>query len=279
MLSQEKSHKDILGRVRRKLFGSVAALSFLGFMGACSHIDEAERYIDTGEVYVARNVLLEEFTGQFCPNCPEGHQVIESLEEQYGESLIVVSIHAGYFGVMEPQGLMTPTGNAYAERWNIDTYPSGVVDRITGPLGRSAWSNAVRNEIGRETTLQLSLTADLSDDGNIIEVFTTLATTSPMSGALQLWIVENDIVTFQQDGGTILPAYVHNNVFRAAINGVWGQEIPLASNHVEYVSNTIEVNPAWNLDNVYIVGFYYNSGVEQVERIRLIPHEEDTENE
>lgn len=267
MLSQEKSHKDILGRVRRKLFGSVAALSFLGFMGACSHIDEAERYIDTGEVYVARNVLLEEFTGQFCPNCPEGHQVIESLEEQYGESLIVVSIHAGYFGLAEPYGLMTPYGDDYANRWNIEAYPSAVIDRVTGALKRSDWPTAVRNEIGRETPVQLSLTAEVSDDNASINVFTTIVSTVEMTGTLQLWVVENDIVAMQQDGNTIIPNYVHNNVFRAPVNGVWGENMELTKNQVQYVSNSVAVQEAWDLENVRIVGFFYTErGVEQVER-------------
>lgn len=245
-------------------------LLLLPLIGACSHVSEADRFIDTGDIYMARNVLLEEFTGQFCPNCPEGHQVIESLEEQYGESLIVVSIHAGVFGVAAPVGLMTPTGNDYAERWDVQAYPSGVVDRNSGVLDRSAWANAVRSAAAKETTLELSLEAQLSDDGKTIEVFTTMASTSALTGSLQLWVVENDIVTFQQDGNTILPAYVHNNVFRASVNGVWGEDTPLPVNQPVYKSNTVDVDESWNLDNTYIVGFYYNaSGVEQVEKCEI----------
>lgn len=241
----------------------------LPLLSACN-IKEDDRYIDTGEIHAARNVLLEEFTGQFCPNCPAGHQIIESLEHQYGDALIVVSVHAGNFGVPAPVGLMEPEGNDYAQRWNVEAYPSGVVDMKGRAMDREDWAEAVRTEIGKETPLELSLTAQLSENGEEIEVFTTLVSETSLKGSLQLWVVENDIVAFQQDGNNIIPAYVHNNVFRACVNGLWGEEVPLTANEVEYKSNTVAVSSTWNLEHTYIVGFYYDStGVYQVERCEL----------
>lgn len=237
---------------------------------SCDNISEDDRYIETSPVETLRKVLLEEFTGQFCPNCPEGHEVIESLEEQYGDQLIVVSIHAGNFGVPAPQGLMVPDGNVYANRWEIQAYPSAVVDRNSGVLGRNQWPTAVREELGKETNLYLSLYAELSEDSKSIDITTTLGNPTPLNGSLQLWVVENDIVTFQQDGNVILPAYTHNNVFRACVNGVWGQEVNLQANEDVIINNSIEIDSSWVMRNVYIVGFYYNaSGVIQVERCEV----------
>jgi len=45
----------------------------------------------TGEVL--RHVLVEEFTGVQCVNCPQGSQLIENLINTHGERLIAVSIH------------------------------------------------------------------------------------------------------------------------------------------------------------------------------------------
>lgn len=242
----------------------------LAFLAACDNISEDDRYIETTPVEMSRKVLLEEFTGQTCPNCPEGHYVIESLEEQYGDQLIVVSIHAGHFGVAAPNGLMQPQGNDYANRWNIETYPSGVVDRNSGALGRNQWATAVREEIGKETNLYLDLYAELSEDSKNINITTTLGNPAALSGALQLWVVENDIVTFQQDGDIIIPNYTHNNVFRACVNGVWGQDISLQANEDMVVKNSIAIADDWVMRNVRIVGFFYNSsGVIQVERCEV----------
>ena len=246
-----------------------AVIMSVGF-AACDNIDEADRYIETGPVEVARKVLLEEFTGQQCTNCPDAHRIIESLEEQYGDALIVVSIHAGEFGIKYPVGLMQEEGNTYADRWNIAAYPAGVVDRTGSAMKMGEWATAIREDIGKTTELQLSLEAQLSSDQKKIEVFTTMVSPEALSGSLQLWVVENGIVAYQLDGDKNVMDYVHNNVFRACVNGLWGQEIPLQANEVKYESNTIDVDARWKLENVDIVGFYYNStGVVQVEKCTL----------
>lgn len=252
----------------KKLFFLLAILPLLI---ACDKVDENDRYIETGPVEVSRKVLLEEFTGQRCINCPDAHKIIENLESQYGDALIAVSIHAGVFSIKAPRGLSVSEGEVYAEHWNISDYPSGVVDQNSGVLGRDAWATAIRDDITKPTDLQLALEAQLSEDQQKIEVFTTLVSSADLEGSLQLWVVESDIVASQVDGSVTIPDYVHNNVFRACVNGQWGVNLPLSKNVVKYESNTVDVNPLWNLSNVAIVGFYYNSsGVVQVERCKLM---------
>ena len=43
---------------------------------ACSHIDEDERYIYQKPEQADRTVLLEDFTGQRCINCPKGTELL-----------------------------------------------------------------------------------------------------------------------------------------------------------------------------------------------------------
>ena len=87
---------------------------------ACDTIEENERYIEKEIVETKRNVLLEDFTGQNCPNCPQAHRVVNALKEQYGESVVAVSIHAGHFayeeGRFEPhfQTFKTEESNVFA---------------------------------------------------------------------------------------------------------------------------------------------------------------------
>ena len=239
-------------------------------LAACDNIKEDDRYIEIGDISVERRVLLEEFTGQRCTNCPAAHAIIERLEEQYGDDLIVVSIHAGSFGIAAPNGLMQKEGDEYANHWNITAYPEGVVDRLGSSLGADAWAAAIRDEAGKETPVQLDLQAGLWPDGKI-DITTEILSSADLDGALQLWIVENDIVGFQIDGDNRIPDYVHNNVFRACVNGLWGQDLKLKANVLESVSNTIEFDETWNIENLSVVGFYYNtgSGVIQVNRCNV----------
>lgn len=244
--------------------------ALLPLLAACDNIDEDHRFIDMGDVTVERNVLLEEFTGQRCTNCPQAHAIIEQLQEQYGDNLIVVSIHAGSFGIKAPVGLMQQEGDTYASRWDITTYPAGVVDRSGGQTTMDQWAGVIRNDLEKPTDLNLSLEANVSDDGKSIDVYTTMASTESLTGSLQLWVVENGIVASQIDGDTVIRDYVHNNVFRACVNGLWGEEIALPANEVKYASNSVEIQSVWDIDNIYIVGFYYNgSGVVQVEKVKV----------
>lgn len=235
-------------------------LPVVSLLMACDNISEQDRFIDTGEIHAARKVLLTEFTGQRCTNCPDAHKIIESLEEQYGDDLIVVSIHAGTFGIsVDNGGLMQEEGNEYAEHYNISAYPAGVVDDSGEVLTMNLWATAIREDIVKPTSLELSIEAQVSSDKKNIEVFTTMVSPDYQDGNLLLWVVENDIVAFQIYGSDRLQDYVHNNVFRACVNGLWGENIPVDKNVVKYASNTVEINPDWNLDNVYIVGYYYDS--------------------
>lgn len=250
---------------------------FLPLLISCDQVDKDDRYIKVDDIQVTRRVLLEEFTGQRCVNCPEAHAVIEKLEEQYGDDLVVVSIHAGSFGIKSPYGLMQPEGDDYANRWGINSYPAGVVDRTGSVMTYDAWSAAIRSEAGKDTDLEVDLEASLSSDGKTIEITTKLYSSENIEGSLQLWVVENGIKALQYDGDVTVADYTHNNVFRACVNGLWGQEVSLTANVGLQVENSIEVftDPTyavanWNVDKLYIVGFVYNNeGVIQVNKVKV----------
>lgn len=69
----------------RNLF--IATLLALGAV-SCSDIKESDRFITIEGVTAERVVLLEDFTGQNCVNCPAAHQEIDALVKQYGDALV-----------------------------------------------------------------------------------------------------------------------------------------------------------------------------------------------
>jgi len=231
---------------------------------ACDPVDEGDRYIEIQRVAVERNVLLEEFTGQNCSNCPTAHRVIEALESQYGESLVSVSIHAGSFaypeGSMEPfQTFKTAEGDAYANMWGIQDYPSGVVNRRSGILLNDAWALSVYNELQRSTPLEITLDSHLNSENDSLVIATTLASSQALNGKLQLWVVEDSIVSLQLDGSDLLPAYVHNNVYRASVNGVGGETVEVVPAVPATLVHSVALKSRWNAQNLRVVGFVYNA--------------------
>lgn len=242
----------------------------MGALCACDHVDSDDRYIEMPGVEAKRTVLLEEFTGQRCSNCPEAHRTIEQLKEQFGENLIPVSIHAGNFALAatssslpERTFLGQPEGEEYNKHWNIDQWPMGGIDRQGSKLEVPAWAASIRSRIEQTSPLEIEVKAEIM--GDEIRIETKLhATTADVAGKLQLWVLEDGIVAMQQDGGDVIPDYVHNHVLRAAVNGTWGEEIRIAKHQYSDVAHSIATrcneHEIWNLENLSVVAFVYNDG-------------------
>lgn len=233
-------------------------------VSGCDEIAEDNRYIEVEATKVERNVLLEDFTGQNCINCPAAHRIIEALEEQYGSHLIAVSIHAGHFGISAANtrytGLMQEEGNVYNERYGIESYPQGIVDGKKPPLNSDQWATAVYDEISVATPLSIDVEASYDADSKQIKTQCRLSTTAALDGDLVLWVVESAIVARQEDiNEGRINNYVHNNVFRACVNGIDGESVELAANETITKDYSIALKETdtenWNPENLAIVAF------------------------
>lgn len=232
----------------------IAAASFT----ACENIDEDERFIEVEGVTAQRVVLLEDYTGQACVNCPTAHDVATELHELYHDNLIVVSMHAGPMAMSAPMGLKQEEGDVYAAQAGIETYPSGVVNRRSGVLGYAAWMASVRDEMQRESQLNLTVEAEVKEGKLSIE--TNLTALADLTGKLQLWILEDSIVGPQIAPTGYNPQYVHNHVFRDAVNGTWGEEVTLELGEEKTIAHDeVVLDETWNPDNLSVVAFVYGA--------------------
>lgn len=232
-------------------------------MSACNDINVDDRFIELPAVEAKRVVLLEEFTGQKCVNCPEAHTVIEGLLEQYADNVISVSIHGGsdMNAIGEDQmpgfGLRNADGAAYADGYKISSFPAGVVNRCSGVMTSDQWSTAIRNEIAKPSSLEMDMTATLSSDGSKVNIEVDLEPWENIDGHLQLWVVESGIVSLQLTKSGMKRDYVHNHVFRGVVNGRDGESVRLITREPQHVSAEVEVRDIWNTANLAIVGFVY----------------------
>lgn len=248
----------------KKLYTLLLGFLFLPF-AACDEVAENDRYLPMDEVAPARAVLLEDFTGQRCVNCPDAHKTIEEMEQLYGDSLVIaVAIHAGNFGMSEERypgiGLMQPEGNEYADYWNIQSYPSGLIDRVSPASSNMAeWSALVRKALEQETDLDIDLTAR-EIAGDSLSIAVTLRPAGDITGKLQVWVIENHIIAYQDDHGKAILDYEHNHVYRASVNGTWGEEVSLEANVYRHADYALPIKENWTRENLAIVAFVYNDG-------------------
>ena len=132
------------------------------FLGSCNDIAPNDRLIEVPATAAKRKVLVEEFTGQRCSNCPAAAAELARLQAQYGaDSLIVVAIHGGKLALMpatNPKGLATTLGNSYAEHWGYATSaPNALVNRQRAGSQKDGWAAKIRTAFEGESAMNLKL--------------------------------------------------------------------------------------------------------------------------
>jgi len=245
-------------------------------LASCADISETERLIYVKPADVARSVLIEDFTGQRCMHCPKAAQEIERLQAEYGaETVVAVAIHAGQLAVKKselPEGLATDDGETYYKHWNVEAPPVGVINRSGAPMYIAQWGAQVHKEVQKPAQVALAMTNDYKDKECTAAIDITLQEAESMEGNLQVWVVEDGIVAPQkQPDGSFKMDYVHNHVFRAAVNGTWGDKLKLESGKTVHKEYTIRMNEEWKPEHISIVAFVYNhAGVCQVIKKKVI---------
>lgn len=272
----------------KNIFLGVATAAMAMAAASCSNIDEGDRLIYVKPAEVGRAVLIEDLTGQRCINCPDGNDIITDIIKTYGEdNVIAVGIHCGplgFAGNSKRVGLMTDTGVEYYKYWANGTnlgQPSAIFNRKKGPSDNfNNWAAEVGLIISEKANLSVNI-------ANAYDAKTRKLTTKvgafgvngTVSGKLQVWIVEDGIKAMQlMPDGSANQEYIHNHVFRAAVNGTWGEDITVKEGETTSNDYSYVLPETWNADNISVVAFVYNgNGVENVAKKHIVEHEEETE--
>ena len=254
----------------------------LGLMVACDEVSVNDRLIYVEPPQVSRAVLIEDYTGQYCVNCPRATEEIERLIEQYGDSVVIaVAIHSGPFSKQkgEPSPLYTEVGDMYFNRWNLSSQPVGLVDRLfdSMPFGYTDWGGGVNYELTDSPTSEAPVTFFIDGDFDTetrtgsFEVQTVGLDENRISGKLQIWLVEDSIDSFQlMPDGSRVEHYNHMHVFRTSINDPWGDDVTVGHGEVVTKMYTFVMDPTWVPKHCALVTFFYDDqGVRQVTKTKL----------
>lgn len=272
----------------KNIFLGVATAAMAMAAASCSNIDEEDRLIYVKPAEVGRAVLIEDLTGQRCINCPTGTDIINGIIQTYGEdNVIAVGIHSGplgFTGNSKRVGLMTDTGDEYYTYWANGTnlgQPSAIFNRKKGPSDNlNNWAAEVGLIISEKANLSIDITN--AYDAKKRELTTKVGAfgvNGTVNGKLQVWIVEDGIKAMQMmPDGSANQEYIHNHVFRAAVNGTWGEEVTVKEGETTSKDYSYVLPETWNADNISVVAFVYNGkGVENVAKKHIVEHEEETE--
>lgn len=279
--------------MKRSFLFFIALSSFL----ACDYIDDPIEGM-TGPVgpcniqqvefkgdSVQRNALVEDYTGHRCNNCPRASQAIKDIEQALPGASVPVAVHAGPSNFTAPDppdypvDFRTPVGEELRTFFRIDDFglPTGMVSRqdFTGQgIGHlslfNEWSSKVATVSAEAAPMAIDLR--LGYDSTSRQLCGT-ATTRYLSDIapstfICLWLCESKIIAPQKMPDQSRNAtYEHNNVFRAALNNTFGQEVsPGGGMSGDQFSTEFDltIDTAYVANNCKLVAFVYRTDDQQV---------------
>ncbi len=253
-----------------------AMLIGLFLFSACDKIEEPyKKEVEAGN---GTPVLLEEFTGHKCVNCPTAHLLAEELMENNNGKVFVISIHAGYYASPStelPEDFQTTVGDDLNENYNISSNPMGLVNRVGEAIFTSDWASKVAEQMAEEPKFSLELLHSYDADSRKINLALDIKSLKSISGDYRytVYITESHIIAPQlnndHDIGEVplIEEYEHNHVLRGSMNGTWGSELFSGStNSGETFQKelTFTLPIEWVDSNCHLVGFISNKETKQI---------------
>lgn len=184
-----------------------------------------------------KRVVLEEFTGMTCVNCPLGILGVEHLKAIYGDQFIPVSIHT-YDG----DALATNQLNSYTSYLGLSGAPTGRINRaeaISAPMwtnpatfsydfsnGATLWSDLVAAEMQVPADMDVNASVKLDIDNGTFNVpFTVRSALNAKNQMINVFavVLEDSVSGYQENGyGSIadpnLGEWGKGGLYSAAIN-------------------------------------------------------------
>lgn len=229
-----------------RIFGLAIVATALCLNGCKKNEEEEEDESDPLAVEVSQTtsvntILLEEFTGNLCGYCPEGHLRANEVKEAYGDKCLVINYHTAS---RLANAYCTSFGSTLNSNFNVEGgsfgLPAAMFNRTdlasTAPkltLGRSNYMTAANNLSNKTACANVAAAATINKSTRELKVHVKVYYTSDgvgTSNKLNIAIIQNNVMG-SQSGASTNPAqvvgsqYRHMEMFRDFVTGQWGEAI------------------------------------------------------
>jgi hypothetical protein len=220
-----------------------------------------------------KRVLIEEFTGHRCVNCPMGHAEVKSIMAANNHKVVAVAVHAGFFAGTQSSvfttDFTTEVGEKLYAKFGTPSVPSAVVNRKDGVKPRDEWASAVTSGLGITQDIDLQIHKVIKDDKLTVYVQAEALTDGDKNVKVGVYITESKIIAPQKNGSATISDYEHNHVLRKGITdyeGVtyWNNET-VTKGTLKQKAFKVDIKPEWNVNNLHIVAFAVNSSGEIIQ--------------
>jgi len=262
-------------------------------------------YNDT--TVLVRRILLEEFTGHTCPNCPEGADIAEQIRVKHPEKFLSVAIHnSGFFSKPNlsnpdhpyPSEFETATGEKLRIKYQFSAFPGGMLNRtrINGTALLDAkvdyikWAEEVDKLVANTAymaprfKLKLENVYNSKSGNRSLRVRYNATCLQNITGNIAIvgYVIESHIIAPQTDNrltDSYVPDYEHNHVLRVGFPGdgdgktLFTNPVPgdIAEVITENEEISIAINDDWKPENMDVIIFLYNSSTGEILHIEEVP--------
>lgn len=213
-----------------------------------------------------KNVLIEDYTGTWCGNCPRVSYAISQVEEQT-ERFIPVAIHIS-------DEYTFPGAVLINDEFGITSYPNARLNRIHKWMAPEP--DNINQAVSHTGIAPLGLAISSTLNGSALQVACSLKFTEDITHATKLvmYIVEDALISDQENytdyygGEAIITNFEHNEVLRDILTDYLGDVVPLDQTqngniYTYNLSNTL-TDRIENTDKIHLVAFVVHAETNEV---------------
>ena len=210
-----------------------------------------------------KTVLIKDFTGARCVNCPAAAEHAHNLQHQLSEDhIFVMSVHAGYLA--QPMGQFPDFLTDEGTEWynNHDSNPLFAVDHVAltegNTLNETQIDAPVAAALNEEQSFEIVVRPSYDEASRQLQVNIQALAWSDMDGPFNITVclVEDHIIGWQTTPSGVNREYDFRNVFRGTLNGANGEAFGIThveANESSHFNYSTEINADYNADECYLM--------------------------
>lgn len=212
----------------------------ISLLAACEVIPEGERLIPVETEKTNRKILLVEFSGVKCNNCPIAAEEGHKLQHLYGEKLVIVEMHPASNALTnggKNYDYTCPEADEYYKTWGLSILPAGVINMTTSNgsyhVPYQEWGAVYQQAARKISPVEIEQQVEIDDHNNLlIDAEIQNLYQDELNLKCIVWLTEDSIVGAQVlPDGSKTTEYQRNHLMRDAITQTWGEAITLAPNN------------------------------------------------
>ena len=230
-------------------------------------------------------VLIEEFSGVRCVNCPAGHETTAEILALHPDEVAAVTVHAGFLSTPYPENkedYVIEEGTVLYDLFQTIAVPAAAIDRVkydgedfVSLINRNVWAGKVIQRLQMTPPVNVYTNFDYNPSNRELQVFVRAhylqafedSEVHFMSVSLsESHIIDHQLIPVEGGSSTIQADYEHNHVLRAMLTPALGIGL-----NVERVEGTViervfstTLPSHWKVEDMEIIAFIHDGATNHV---------------